>query len=130
MEEMMKIAEFSKEFVVKKSTIRFYTDINLLIPNKKNGYFDYNEQCREDMESIMSLKSFGFSIKEIQLLKAYERFRQVYTSEDLEYLFSIIDNKISSLKNQLTNINVQIEGLKQYKKVKSEKVCTFPRVFN
>lgn len=115
MEYIMKISEFAKIFNINKSTVRYYTDINLLIPNKKKGYFDYDDRCKKDLENIIHLKSIGFLIKEIQLLQAYKKFRKVYLLEEREHLYETIDNKIISLESQLENIKNQIEGLKRYK---------------
>jgi len=111
----MKISEFAKMFSINKSTVRYYTDINLLIPSKKKGYFDYDDECKKDIEDIIHLKSIGFSIKEIQLLQAYKKFRKVYLSEERDHLYETIDNKIISLESQVVNIKNQIEGLKHYK---------------
>ena len=115
MEYIMKISEFAKMFNINKSTVRYYTDINLLIPDKKKGYFDYDDRCKKDMENIIHLKSIGFLIKEIQLLQAYKKFRKVYLLEEREHLYETIDNKIISLESQVANIKNQIEGLKNYK---------------
>lgn len=111
----MKIAQFAKKFNVQKSTIRYYSDINLLIPDKEKNYFNYNNQCIKDMEDIIKLKSIGFSIKEIQSLKAYERFRKNYSTAEKEHLINIVKNKINFLEIQLASIKTQIKGLYDYK---------------
>lgn len=111
----MKIKEFADYFKVKKSTVRYYTDINLLIPEKSGSFSKYNDQCIKDMNDITRLKNMGFSIKQIQHLKLYGRFNINYFKEEHEHLDQIFSNKISELKNEIIELYNKIEDIKSYK---------------
>lgn len=111
----MRIKEFSTYFDVKKSTVRYYTDIKLLMPEKIDGYADYTDDCIKDMDDVIRLKNMGFSIKEVQFLKAHERFNVNYSEDERQYLDTIFDNKIEDLKNEIKDLSNKIEDIKDYK---------------
>lgn len=111
----MKIKSFADYFKVKKSTIRYYTDINLLLPVRDESQAVYTAQCVKDMDDIIRLKKMGFSLKEIQSLKAYERFNVNYSKEESLFLKQIFDDKTSALKNEIQELTNQIDAIQAYK---------------
>ncbi|MCH4889815.1 MerR family transcriptional regulator [Acidaminobacter sp. JC074] len=107
----MKIGAFSQKFDTKKSTIRYYTDIHLLIPKTSGTYPDYDESCIKDMEDIVMLKEFGFNIEEIQRYKTLERF---YYNTNHQVLKDMIHQKVSEHKLSLKKIENQIHDMEDY----------------
>lgn len=92
----MKISEFAREHGLKKETIRYYTELGLLIPEKISNYYNYNDQCTKDLHNIIKLKDYEFSLMEILKIISYIRLVGTTEEEDVS-LFEIIENK----KNQL-----------------------------
>lgn len=64
----MKIGEFSSKTGLPINTIRFYVDIGLLRPKKKNTQFSFEEDDIALLQRIIRLKEMGFSLKEIRIL--------------------------------------------------------------
>jgi len=62
---LLKIGEFANLFDVKKETVRFYTDKNLLTPVKIGSFYDYDRNCVVDMNKILELKDMDFNLEEI-----------------------------------------------------------------
>ena len=110
----MKIGEFATHFNVKKSTIRYYTEIKLLFPDITDTYPEYNDLCLKDMTNIIELKSMGFSIDEIQQIKARERFL-INTSDDgMKLLQKVLDNKIEAHQTEIESLTNKINKIKTY----------------
>lgn len=113
----MKIGAFAKTFNTKKSTIRYYTDINLLLPDNKGTYPEYNEACKADMIDIIRLKDMGFTIEEIHDLKVLERFYVNFTETNINTFHGIFDSKIQKHKEQIVKLEQQIVDIENFKKI-------------
>lgn len=111
----MKIGAFAKSFNTKKSTIRYYTDINLLLPDNKSTYPEYNDNCKNDMVDIIRLKNMGFTIEEIHDLKVLERFYVNFTETNINTFHNIFDSKIQTHKEQIKMLEQQIIDIEHYK---------------
>ena len=122
--EIIKIGEFAKRFGIKKETVRFYTDRNLLTPIKFRTFYDYNKSCEEDMKTIIELKKMDFSLEEIA---KYLSFYRVSTRKMLamkEELLELFNNKIEDVdarmeeleraRKQLSKRYREIEAFEEY----------------
>lgn len=110
----MKISEFAVHFNVKKSTIRYYTEIKLLFPDLTGTYPEYNNLCIKDMSHIIELKNMGFSIDEIQQIKARERFLINNSEDGMKLLQTTFDHKIEAHQTEIESLTQKINKLKTY----------------
>ncbi|TVX77724.1 MerR family transcriptional regulator [Peribacillus simplex] len=94
----MKIGTFAKLFHVTTDTVRYYIELGLLIPDKKNTQYQMNQLCLDDMAFITELKKFHFSLLEIQQILSYQRVTNFSDHEDIDYYNNFLIDK----KNQLT----------------------------
>jgi DNA-binding transcriptional MerR regulator len=71
---IMLIQELVTQSGLSKDTIRYYEKIGLLdsayIQRSDNGYRQYSSQALQALKVVAELKSFGFSLREIQELLA------------------------------------------------------------
>ncbi|MCM1988767.1 MerR family transcriptional regulator [Oceanirhabdus seepicola] len=105
----MKISQFAKKFKTKITTIRYYTDKNLLYPKLKGSYYDYDASCEKDMEYIIKYKQMGFSINEIIKIITYKRFSKTLNSIEIELINNILEDKKSELHSQIKELKTRIE---------------------
>lgn len=83
-------------------TIRYYEDIELVVPDRRdNGYRDYGEADVDNLRFLRRARGLGFSIEECrQLLSLYENRERA--SKDVKELASVhlaeIDHKITELQ--------------------------------
>lgn len=105
----MRISQFAKKFKTKITTIRYYTDKNLLFPKLKGSYYDYDASCEKDMEYIIKYKQMGFSINEIIKIITYKRFSKTLNTIEIELINNILEDKKSELKNQIKELKSKIE---------------------
>lgn len=110
----MRIGAFAKKYDVKKSTIRYYTDINLLIPKKIGHYPMYEKRCDEAMEEITLLKNMGFSIEEILMIVNYERISVTYSANDIQNINNVFDRKVSDVHRQIEKLEDAIKSIRRY----------------
>jgi len=69
----MKIGAFAKVNQTSIDTIRHYMDLNLIVPEKVGGQYDFDAICQADYEEIFKLKAIGFTLSEIQTLLLFRR---------------------------------------------------------
>lgn len=103
----MKIGAFAKLFHVTTDTVRYYIELGLLIPDKKNTQYQMNQLCFDDMAFITELKKFHFSLLEIQRILSYRRVTSFSDHEDIDYYNNLLTDK----KNEL------IQKKKTYQKL-------------
>jgi len=66
------------------------------------------------MNDILKLKAMGFTIDEIQGIKAKERLFVDLTGQHEKILNDILENKISAIHNEISELNTKIEMIKAY----------------
>lgn len=111
----MKIGAFSKKYDLKKSTIRLYTDMNLLIPDTSGTYPDYTERCEQDLEDILRLRDMEFALQEILEIKNYERIMISYTEEEAKLVDAYFNTKLNSLYNKIESLKQMITSVEEYR---------------
>ncbi|WP_319773069.1 Cu(I)-responsive transcriptional regulator [Breoghania sp.] len=107
----MNIGEASRQTDLPAKTIRYYEEIGLIAPDRKeNGYRDYGDQHIHKLRFLKRARSLGFGIEDCrQLLSLYEDHGRA--SADVKSLarqrIEEIDAKLaelSSLRDTLTKL--------------------------
>ena len=64
----MKVSEVAKSLGITADTVRFYTRIKVLTPNKSkaNGYREYSDNDVKRLRFVLSARQLGFSVEDIQ----------------------------------------------------------------
>lgn len=99
----MNIGEVSSRTGLPAKTIRYYEEINLVIPKRAgNGYRIYGEEDLHQLAFIQRARSFDFSIEECRLLLSlYEDDER--SSADVKAIalskIAEIDQKLTELKS-------------------------------
>ena len=64
----MRVTELAKMLGVTADTIRFYTRIGVLLPNKSpvNGYREYSKKDSSRMTFVLSARQLGFSVDDLK----------------------------------------------------------------
>lgn len=100
----MLIGELVRRSGFTKDAIRFYEKKGLIRLNKKqrrdNNYKEYPEDVLERLSLIRTIKSFGFTLMEI------ETFFELWSAEDAcnEELTTTLDNKILQIDEQIKRL--------------------------
>ena len=107
----MKIGDFARKFGVNVTTVRYYVEHALLMPERRNNQFVFNSACEEDMENILKYKSMGFSIEEIELLLFLEKTSKFRDEPVLGIVANILRTKKAELERKEQEIRRTIEEL-------------------
>lgn len=105
----MKIGTFAKLFHVTTDTVRYYIELGLLIPDKKNTQYQMNQLCLDDMAFIAELKKFHFSLLEIQQILSYQRVTNFSDHDDINYYNNLLIDKKNHLIKKKEDISKTIK---------------------
>ncbi|QRG70318.1 MerR family transcriptional regulator [Brevibacillus choshinensis] len=109
----MKIGAFAKLFSVSTDTVRYYIELGLLLPDKKNTQYQMNQMCLDDMTFITELKQYHFSLQEIQQLISYRRVTNFSDHEDIDYYNNLLMEKKNQLIKERENISKAILSIEK-----------------
>lgn len=116
---MFQIGELSDQTGVPAKTIRYYEDIGLLSPAKRddNRYRLYDQKDAERLRFIKSARALNFSLQEIaQILAARDR-HEPPCGHVMDLIQSHIDEverriqELETLRSELTNLYEAGQGL-------------------
>ena len=117
----MKIGEFSKKYNVSVATTRHYINLGLLVPEKNGFQYDFTTNDCDEMETILSMKSAGFKLNEMNKYLSILRF---YNKDDYllyEKLLSFLSSKKNRLYNERSQINTYIKLInKKIKEIENQ----------
>jgi len=109
----MKIGEFAKKFDLNVSTVRYYVNNGLLVPDKKNEQYNFGSDCVNDMENILKYKSYHFTLEEIQLLFFLEKTSRFKDEVVLDLCAKLMKSKRSELKKEQQELGERIASLEE-----------------
>lgn len=119
---MLSIGEFSKICEVSTKTLRYYAEIELIIPdeiNPENGYRYYSIEQLEKMLFINRLKSYNFSLEEIKTILESEELLDEKLFLALTGKKKEIEKQVQEFEETLEQINNDISNLKLGKSIMS-----------
>ncbi|PEA54937.1 methyltransferase [Bacillus pseudomycoides] len=104
----MKISKFGEVNKLSIDTIRHYMDLGLIVPEKKGGYYFFDEHCQNDIEIILEFKGMGFSLNEIKQFFLYKNFGKFTDYEQDTYYQSLFMDKYEQVEQEI-NYLVEIK---------------------
>ncbi|MGY3189192.1 MerR family transcriptional regulator [Lysinibacillus sp. TE18511] len=105
----MKIGTFAKIYNVSIDTVRYYIELGLLLPDKKNTQYQMNQSSHDDMIFIAKLKKLHFSLLEIQQILSYQRVTNFMDPEDLVYYNTLLIDKKDQLIQKKDELSKAIQ---------------------
>ncbi|WP_338749210.1 MerR family transcriptional regulator [Bacillus sp. FJAT-52991] len=115
----MRIGTFAKKFDVTIDTIRYYIELGLVIPVKKDTQFEFDQTCIDDMTLIKELKQYQFTLQEIHKVLSFKRITLFTDQEDIDYYIQTLLEK----KQQLLQEKKQIEQSARLIDEKIDQLC-------
>ncbi|GLP94737.1 MerR family transcriptional regulator [Paraferrimonas sedimenticola] len=104
------ISELSKEFDITTRSIRFYEDQGLIKPRRKGQTRIYSIKDKVRLKLVLRGKRLGFSLAETRrLFELYDTDKS--SSNQLEAMLSMIDQKKQELQQQMDDIQVVLMEL-------------------
>lgn len=104
----MKIGNFASKYNVSIDTVRHYMNIGLIYPEKRGGWYEFDENCEFLMSKILRYKEMGFSLEEIHDLLNFQRLSLMNIKSDLDYFRNKFTTKIQSLEQEKLFIDQKI----------------------
>lgn len=115
--EFYQIGEVSKICNIPIKTLRYYDEIELLIPRKIDPESNYRYYSNDQLTLVLVIKYFkeaGFSLKEIKVLLSREDLE--YNTQKINEKCIEIDNKINDLERLKEKLQFCIKESKKEKK--------------
>ena len=112
------IGRFAAEFDSTPRTVRFYEELRLLTPRRKNGRRLYDKRDRVRMKLLLRGRRLGFSFDEIrEVLDAYDAFRDGGATQARK-LLAILRSKREYLDEHMREIDAMRAEI-----ANTEKLC-------
>ena len=109
----MKISKFGQENNLTVDTIRHYMDLGLLVPEKKGGHYNFDDNCQMDLELIIEFKSMGFSLIEIKTIFTFKNLGMLAGYEENAYYQSLFDHKYEKIEVEIARLTSVSEKIKK-----------------
>lgn len=109
----VKIGAFARNFDISIDTIRYYVDLGLLIPNKKESQLQFDQICMDDMQMIIELKKLRFTLQEIHKVLSLRRITQFSDIEDLHFFVTLLREKQRQLLDERDQLNHTLDLLEE-----------------
>ena len=117
----MKIGEFAKKNNISIDTIRHYIDLGLIVAQKENSQYNFDDSCQQSLTEIFTLKNMGFALNEIKTIFLFKSLGRLTSYQQQEYFRTLYESKykkISSQIDELTSmrdkLSKEISNLSQY----------------
>lgn len=126
----LKIGELAQQTGLAVGTLRYYSDLGLLVPVKRgdNNYRYYGENAPGQVQFIKKAQALGFTLEEIkQILDVRDR-----GEVPCSLVKSLLNDKIEQLEIQIKQMSLFKAELQQYRQIwsnnphltsKSQEVC-------
>lgn len=119
---MLTIGEFSNICKISIKTLRYYSEIGLVIPEKINsqtGYRYYSINQLEQVLYINRLKFYNFSLDEIKLIINSDQDYPDFLIKELLEKKEAFEKNIQEAKNRVIQLQYDIDNLKSGKSIMS-----------
>lgn len=100
----MRIGQLSQTYCVPQTSLYYYIKLGLLIPAYKEGYYDFDAQCEEDLQSILRYKELRLSLREIAKILAYQRLSHSRKTHYEQAIDTVMSNHYYALKEEISQI--------------------------
>ncbi|BFH62667.1 MerR family transcriptional regulator [Paenibacillus azoreducens] len=109
----MKIGAFAKKFGVSVDTVRYYIELELLLPDKKaSAQYEFTPSCVDDMAFINEMKQYHFTLQEIRQMLLLKRIADFTVAEDVNrYYLRWMDEKKQQLKREKEELENSLRRL-------------------
>lgn len=102
----MKIGSFSKKYSMTPEAIRYYVNEGLLVPRSRNGRYDFGEEDLRDMDFLLKLKSYHFSIHDIHRILSLRRLSNFDSADDMNDYLKIL----SAQKRKMEQEKIELDS--------------------
>ena len=110
----MRIGEVSRRLGIRVSTIRYYIQTGLLVPNSESAQHQFSEEDCRALELIVQLKEWGLSLDEIHRLVSLRRLSAGVEPEDLADRVALLLNHQDKLRAQCAQFQTYIAEIDEY----------------
>ncbi|GAB6109514.1 MerR family transcriptional regulator [Fusibacter bizertensis] len=107
----MKIGQFANLNHTSIDTVRHYMSLGLIVPEKQNKQFEFDENCLDDFQEITTLKNIGFTLSEIQQLMLYRRIGKLTAYDRRITYTSFFEKKKKQIEFEINKLNSMNQNL-------------------
>lgn len=110
---IMKIGQLANKNNISSSTIYYYIDMGLLVPENSSSQYDFSEQDERDLKMILMLKKCHFPLVDIHHILSLIRMTNLKDNGDINDYLSYFFNQRDSLMDEKAKIEIAINEINQ-----------------
>lgn len=99
-----KIGKFSELNHISIDAIRHYIDLKLIIPTKSGSQYLFDEKCQKELNTILELKTLGFTLHEIKKILSYQSLAILANYEQYAGFKKLFEDKYINTKNEIARL--------------------------
>ena len=107
----MKIGELAKKCNISQTTIRYYVQSGLLIPDDSSPQYDFTERELQYLQMIIRMRQQSFSINEIQAYLSLIRLSNFIEPETIGECIRILTRKKREIAEQIATLQQSFEDI-------------------
>ena len=101
----MKIGEFAEKYHMKASAVRYYIDRALITPERENNQYIFTDICIDQMDKIVKLKDYGFTLDDISLIMSYENLSDLKDKSALDKIISMFAARRDAISDEIIHLD-------------------------
>lgn len=107
----MKIGEVAKKYHLSVDHIRYYIQLGLLVPHKKNTQYRFTNKDLDELHYILQLKNLQFTLKEIHHIVSIKRVSHLVDQKDIMELINLHEIQKAKLLTEKALLEGTIQQL-------------------
>ncbi|MEG1661727.1 MAG: MerR family transcriptional regulator, partial [Clostridiales bacterium] len=107
----MRIGQLAKKYQIAHSSIYYYMKLGLLIPMAEDKFYEFDDQCQKDLETIIKFKEMNFSLEEISAILSLQRLSPLADPEYVDSINRLLGKKFYELHHEIKVLEQVIQQI-------------------
>ena len=109
----MRIGDLAKKYNISIGNLYYYIKLGLIVPSVHTRQYYFDSTCEKDLQGVLLLKDWGFSLKEIAEILRLSRLSNMQHPKDTFDIINIMQKKHKELQEEKNKITQKLKHIKK-----------------